>query len=336
MRASARLSRTQSGNQTIAKSFVITSVCAATNAALFQNEPELQELLEQRQGDLHAKRLPDTVGRPWWLVDSIDHPGFQRLDKREQRCLVDPSDSLGYAQLGYQIGIEPLLRSIQVDGLEVGYISRNRYGAAVLNTSLLPMFDIDIRGEGEELWDPRLSTDYGVHYPLSRAELVRALRELTMGRFGREVDPMYPPGSTAFQRLVSRHWPIFKGEGEPPESGVELSASVFRTWNGYRVVLHQPLVMTSENRAAVYGLMRFLYSDEAYAAIATTQKLWRSRLTRKPWRLGEPKGLPLEFEFSVEGGEVSYEQQAPVHHLLKPLWDVLVADNAELHPEEGY
>jgi hypothetical protein len=314
------------------------SATIATTTELFQSEPELRLLLQQRQVDLHAKRLPDTQRQPWWQVDSIDHPGFQRLTKGEQRNVVDPSDSLGYGHLGYEIGTEPLLRSIQVDGLEVGYISRNRYGAAVLNTPLLPMIDVDIKGEGEELWDPRLGGSYGFgnHYPVSRAELVSALRELTMGRFGREVDPIYPPGSTAFQRLVSYRWPAFTGEGEPPESGRELSAWVFRTWNGYRVVLHDPLAITDENTKAVDGLMRFLYSDRAYREIACQQKLWRSRLTRKPWRRDEPKGQPLEFEFCVEGGEVSYEQQASTRHLLEPLWAVLIADNSDLHPEEGY
>ena len=305
---------------------------------LFQSEPELQLLLQQRQEGLHTQRMPDTEGRRWWLVDSSDHPGFKGLDALLQRGVVDPDDSLGYVHLGYEIGIEPLLRSIQVDGLEAGYISRNRYGAAVLNTPLLPMFDIDTTTDGEELWDPRLGGSYGsgVHYPVSRAELVAALRELTMGRFGRAVDPIYPPGSLAFQRLVSHRWPAFTGEGEPPESGSELSASVFRTWNGYRVVFEDPLVITDENAKAVDGLMRFLYTDAAYRKTACQQKLWRARLTRKPWRRDEHKGQPLEFEFRVERGDVSYSQQVPTHPLLEPLWAVLIADNAELHPEEGY
>ncbi len=303
-------------------------------AELFQLTPATKALLRQRMQDRHANRMPDTEGSVWWIVDSAEHPGFKRLGEGwEGKTALSESD---YAHLGYDIGIEPLLRSIQVDGLEVGFITRNRYGAAVLNTDLLPMFDIDTQTDEGELWDPRLGGEDGSHYPVTEGELKQALVELTSGRFGREVYPLNPPGCRAFQHLVSSHWPYFFGEGEPSEDGTELSASVFSTTNGYRVVLHQPLVITKENTGAVNGLMRFLYTDDSYRSIAVAQQLWRSRLTKKPWRGEEPKGRPLQFEFSVSGGEVSLETMAPSNPLLQPLWDVLTADNRDLHPQEGY
>jgi hypothetical protein len=318
----------------------------AAEAELFELTPATRALLQARMKERHDNRVDDTDGAAWWRVDSADHTGFARLEPRDQnavRGLYWNGDSRpegpSYAHLRYDIGTEPLLRSIQVDGLEVGFITRNRYGAAVLNTDLLPMFDIDTKTDEGEMWDPRLDGHYGEHYPVTEVELKQALLELTSQWFGRAMtfEEKFCEGSRAFRELVAAHWPWNDDSDEDAaNTGVNVGVNVFSTCNGYRLVLDQPLVITRDNSKAAGDLMKFTYTDDAYRRIAVVQKLWRSRLTKKPWRDAELKGRPLQFEFAVVEGVIHHKPVAPQHPLLQPLWEVLIADNADLHPQKGY
>jgi len=323
-----------------------STVTQALGAELFGLAPATKALLRERMKERHTKRVADSKDAAWWRVDSPEHTGFARLEPRDQNTVRglywdgDPRpEGPKYAHLRYDIGTEPLLRSIQVDGLEVGFITRNRYGAAVLNTDLLPLIDIDIQTDEGEQWDPRLDGEFGDNYPVTRAELKQALKELTLRPFGRPVsfEEKFYESSRAFRELVVAHWP-WHDQVEPGSdfAGTSLAVSVFSTCNGYRLVFDQPLVITKDNRKAVGDLMKFTYTDDAYRSIAVVQQLWRSRLTKKPWRSEELRGRPLQFEFRVAGGEVSRELVAPQHPLLQPLWEVLIADNSDLHPQHGY
>jgi len=305
-------------------------------AALFQPSPLTMELLRQRAQGRHDSRVQLTTDPQWWRVDSTEHPGFELLDQhgkevvvaQRSRCPQNPD----YSHLKYDIGNEPLLRSIEVDGLEVGFITRNYYGAAVLNTDLLAMIDIDVRTDDCATWDPRIHGPSAPRYPVSEVELRTALRELTRGRFGRAIDYYDTTDSPAFRQLVACHWPDERLLGdEPAPDGEDVAVAVFETHNGYRLVLDKPLVITEENEREVASLMRFLYADPDYRQIACRQKLWRSRLTRKPWRKEEPKGQPLRFLFQMSGGDVSYERPSSGDPLLAPLYEVLLADNSDLH-----
>ena len=57
------------------------SATIATTTELFQNAPELRVLLEQRQVDLHAKRMPDSVKALAAAIERI----AQVLEQQQQR-----------------------------------------------------------------------------------------------------------------------------------------------------------------------------------------------------------------------------------------------------------
>ena len=317
----------------------MNSTLTSRSEGLFQLPPSTLQLIRQRAQGRHDSRVKLTTDSQWWRVDSPDHPGFSLLDQHGKELVAEQASGDAhypdYAHLKYDIGTEPLLRSIEVDGLEVGFITRNRYGAAVLNTDLLAMVDIDVRTDDCATWDPRIHGPGAPRYPVSEVELRSALHELTRGRFGRAIDYFETTDSPAFRQLVACHWPDDRLLGdEPAPAGVDVSVVVFETHNGYRLVLDKPLVITEDNECEVASLMRFLYADPDYCRIACRQKLWRSRLTRKPWRREEPKGQPLQFLFQVSGGDVSYERPSSGDPLLAPLYEVLLADNSGLHIDD--
>ena len=312
---------------------------ATRGEGLFLLPPSTLQLVRQRAQGRHDSRVKLATDPQWWRVDSPDHPGFELLDQHGKEQVVAQAHGdehyPDYSHLKYDIGNEPLLRSIEVDGLEVGFITRNYYGAAVLNTDLLAMIDIDVRTDDCATWDPRIHGPSAPRYPVSEVELRNALRELTRGRFGRAIDYFETTDSPAFRQLVACHWPDERLIGDDPiPAGVDVSVAVFETHNGYRLVLDKPLVITEENEREVSSLMRFLYADPDYRQIACRQKLWRSRLTRKPWRKEEPKGQPLRFLFQMSGGDVSYERLSVSDPLLAPLFEVLMADNSDLHIDD--
>lgn len=302
-------------------------------ADIFGVTPATAALIRERAGARHANRVPDQR-KPypyWWVISEPGQPGAEFLDRRGRKDLEEKA-KYECQYLKYDIRHEPLLRSIQVDGLEVGFITRNRYGAAVLNTDLLPMIDIDVRTDDgeEERWDPRLSSYVPRPYPVQEHELAKAMVTLTGAPFGRAIDVFSSSTDPAVLNLLHDWWPY--SDPEHPENdpeGLSLTVNVFATQNGYRVVFNQPLVITPENCRQVEGLLRFCYSDPAYLRIACEQQLWRSRLTRKPWRTNEPEGQPLRFLYSVSSGVVSYAPAPPTDPLLAPLWEVLTADNRE-------
>lgn len=136
------------------------------------------------------------------------------------------------------------------DGALLGVITRNRYGAAVLNTDAVLIADVDVA-------EARTRTMSGL-----------------LGRlFGRPSTPAASQEDQAravIQRFAAAH----------PEWGVQ----VHRTFGGFRVMVTGTGAGPT-NPVAAY-ILKELSSDPIYVTLCATHETYRARLTPKPWRIG--------------------------------------------------
>lgn len=133
------------------------------------------------------------------------------------------------------------------EGALVGVVTRNRYGAEVLNTDALLIADLDLPvGAGWTFW---------------------------RGLFGRGPDPAAvaaaeEPVRARVAALVARR----------PDWGVHL----YRTAAGFRVLVTGSGAEPAGPLAT--EVLAELGSDEVYARLCATHRTFRARLTPKPWR----------------------------------------------------
>lgn len=75
----------------------------------------------------------------------------------------------------------------------------------------------------------------------------------------------------------------------------ELGARLYRTYNGWRIMLAGPGIAPDSDR--MHALFKALHADAFYESLCERQKCWRARLTPKPYRVGitrYPKPLDSE------------------------------------------
>jgi hypothetical protein len=145
---------------------------------------------------------------------------------------------------------EEILRELHAPGGELeAYVTRNSYGADILNSARVLFADID---------DPRSGL----------GDLVRRLRRWLRPRSSAaEILRGLPPSITTF--CAAR-----------PSWGLR----VYRTHAGWRVLaVHDLFDPTSE---ATLTALRELGSDPKYVQLTKAQECFRARLTPKPWRCG--------------------------------------------------
>lgn len=165
---------------------------------------------------------------------------------------------------------EELLEEIHApNGALIAAITRNRYGAAVLNTDAVLISDIDL--------------------PASSRPPARGKRGLLSRLFGgggadaaAEPDPdalgLPGPGERgdAHARIVQR----IEGFAQ---AHPELGMRSYRTRNGFRVLLTGAGAEPTGDRAQ--ELMAELHSDRLYMLLSRVHDSYRARLTPKPWRI---------------------------------------------------
>ena len=161
---------------------------------------------------------------------------------------------------------EPILRQF-ADGAggPRAVVTRNLYGALVLNTQDLMFVDIDrdsSRGTGQA------------------GDLVSSVMSL----FGRKAAPAQPPGDPVVadvQRVAERHGRAVR---------------IYITAAGYRAIVTN-IGFQSDN-PQTEALLREFGADPLYIRLCKMQQSFRARLTPKPWRagLGTP---PVSFPFET-------------------------------------
>lgn len=168
------------------------------------------------------------------------------------------------ADTGYLYGDRPLPEPV-LETLEGGLITRNAYGAAVLNTSALMFLDVDREDTAQAP---------------AALDLFSGLRSL----FGKTPEPPAPKPSevvTEMEAVARRH---------------NLGLRVYRTAAGFRGIVTNHRYTPGSKEAQ--QLLTEFRCDPLYIRLCEAQESFRARLTPKPWRCGL---YPLPVKYPIEG-----------------------------------
>ncbi|MBK8025367.1 MAG: hypothetical protein IPK19_29245 [Chloroflexi bacterium] len=156
---------------------------------------------------------------------------------------------------GERVLREEIVQTISnAEGAEVGIITRNAYGALIMNAAGAMFIDIDF---------PE------VHTSLSPRSLFNRL----LG-----IKPSRPdPEPEAVARVLD--W---------AQQHPDLGLRIYRTCAGLRCLVTSQVF--DPNSADTHAILTALHSDPLYVRLCRQQSSFRARLTPKPWRIGA--GLP--------------------------------------------
>ncbi|SFQ47150.1 hypothetical protein [Hymenobacter arizonensis] len=164
----------------------------------------------------------------------------------------------------YPAGAKPLREKLEQrlytpEGKEMGAITRNAYGALVLNTSRLMFVDVDLVD-----LRPRPELSAGLF-----TELLRWLRIIPTPPPVPPIEPL-PLLEAKVQRWLQQHpaWHF----------------RLYRTRAGYRLLATHAEILPTD--AVANQVFTALGADEIYARMCRLQACYRARLTPKPWRIG--------------------------------------------------
>ena len=149
---------------------------------------------------------------------------------------------------------EPILDEVVLDGEQALVVTRNRYGAEVLNTDRLLIADVDLPGLAE---------------PTAGGLLRRLFRRPVAGTGA----PAEPPA--VVERLAAI--------GAWARANPGLGVVVYRTASGLRVFVTGVEEPASSARGS--QILAELDADPIYRELCRAHGTFRARLTPKPWRL---------------------------------------------------
>ena len=164
---------------------------------------------------------------------------------------------------------EPVLREFAAAA-----VTRNAYGALVLNTAEMMFVDID-----------RQDTQK------SAGSLVSSLLSL----FRKPAQEALPPAqsaseSDAIRRVAERHG---------------FSARVYQTAAGYRVIITGQTFRAGSSEAE--AILKEFGADPVYVRLCRMQESFRARLTPKPWRCGF-LNPPVQYPFETPQDEAKFQR----------------------------
>lgn len=236
-----------------------------------------------------------------WSDTSLDH-ARQMAEARTREVAQKVRAGARLSRYAYD---ERPLREEIIEGVrnragnEIAVVTRNRYGARVLNATNAMFIDIDFPEKG------------------ASPTLAGGLQRLLGGR---------PPASQADQHVER----ISAWARQRPD----LSLRVYRTFGGLRCLVTNQVFDPSQPEAL--GILRQLGSDPLYVRLCQAQGCFRARLTPKPWRCGmypPPSRYPWE-DYAAErryrDWEQRYEQSGSAYSVCK-LVNQLGPD--ETHPD---
>jgi hypothetical protein len=201
-----------------------------------------------------------------WSDDSLDsaRTRAREIAQRVAERIASKDESKQRYPYGDRPLPEPVIREFSgTDGERCAIVTRNVYGALVLNADRLMFVDVDRKGA---------SPNVGA-----------ALGKMVSSLFGKP--KVEPPASNpileAMNEVAQRH---------------DLSARVYETAAGYRLLITSaPFEATSSEAEA---LLTEFDSDPLYVRLCRSQECFRARLTPKPWRCAMPNP-PVEFPFET-------------------------------------
>ena len=209
----------------------------------------------------------------WGWSESSDEEAQARADTAAKRvlnwllhdCETEEPDRYGYDT---RLPREEIIR--EFDGDCRAYVSRNSYGALILNTESLMFIDVDLP-------PPRRATAMGILQSL----------------FGqKQVEP--DPAADVLEsiRMTAHHYD-------------SLGFRVYRTHSGYRLMLTNEQILSDSDLAQ--RLLRDFNADPLYIRMCHNQQCFRARLTPKPWRCNV--SMPrITYPFSSPDVESAYRR----------------------------
>ena len=193
-----------------------------------------------------------------WSDVNVDE-ARQKADARVQAIAQKVRSGLELDRYGYGTRAlrEEIVGAVNPGGKDLGVVTRNSYGALVLNASNAMFIDID--------------------FPENESNAPGALQRM-LGAKAPNVEERY---ARPVMEWASRH----------PEVGLRL----YRTAAGLRCLVTNQLFDPTGREAA--DMLRAFNSDPLYIRLCQAQQCFRARLTPKPWRIdmsGPPAQYPFE------------------------------------------
>ena len=212
-----------------------------------------------------------------WSNDSLEAARdlARHTARRLAQRLLSGQGELGRYPYGDRPLPEPILREFPggAGGEPGAVVTRNAYGALVLNTRQLMFVDID-RGDAPDV-------------AAAAMDLVSSVLSL----FGKAA-PAPPKGGSPVLADVQR---VAEASG--------LGARVYRTAAGHRAIVTGSRL--DAGSGASETLLQQFGADPLYVRLCRLQQSFRARLTPKPWRcgLGPP---PVSFPFATPQAEAQF------------------------------
>lgn len=174
----------------------------------------------------------------------------------------------------YSYGRNPLREEVvqsikNGDGKELGVVTRNLYGALVLNAPNAMFIDIDFPDKGATA---------GV-----------------MGGLGKLLGSKTPSLEQTYVQNIEQWMQKY------PEWGMR----VYRTFGGLRCLVTN--VVFDPTQEASLEILRGLGSDSLYVKLCRQQESFRARLTPKPWRCNAPRP-PSRYPWENPDKEENYRE----------------------------
>ncbi len=181
---------------------------------------------------------------------------------------------------------EEIVQEVRNGDELVAAITRNAYGALVLNTSRVMFADVDCWHSGG-LWSSGPTFN----------ESVRELWDRLRGR----------PSSVKLAREAR----IMERIGGVVQSRPRIGVRIYRTAAGFR------LLITSDTfdplAAETHDLLTALGSDPLYVRLCKSQECFRARLSAKFWRCGVSRP-PSRFPWAEAAEEAKYREWEQEYH----------------------
>ena len=175
-------------------------------------------------------------------------------------------------------------------------LTRNSYGALVLNAARAFFIDVDVDPEPSVRTGPASPAGSSLHDLVDSLPLPGGVKSLLGGFLGPRPSPAASaparpadPADGALQRL--RTWMA---------SHPDWRVRVYRTHSGLRYLVTHALFSPTDPEAQ--AAMTALGADPQYIRLCRAQKSFRARLTPKPWRIGVDKP-PATFPFESPADE---------------------------------
>jgi|FrelakmetLWP11LW_1041352.scaffolds.fasta_scaffold12288_2 hypothetical protein len=210
-----------------------------------------------------------------WSFYSLEHAKGNALDRARKifEIIVGGNKPNTYADYLDRPLREEIVESVTENTKQIGLITRNRYGALVLNSANVLFADVDFPA----------ARPMGIFQTISWLFSPSKLREKQRTLENQTIDRI----KTWVQANPSRYFRLY------------------RTCVGLRLLFTDKLYSPASDETKL--LLDDLQSDSLYKRLTIKQECFRARLTPKPWRCG-CKRPPVNYPWSDSNEEQKYRQ----------------------------